>query len=469
MTIKMALFDENKSALKERLNSLDVQHLELENLVEAFGPPGFVFPPKESNNPWQGYARDGSIIDRSFAEDLLGFGVPLFFDDAAQALEVLAPILNSENAEIKRLVSTDFTPSLSYLTPRGLHWCAGAGRGASFGTWRQAHTLINADALSAAGLTGRGVKVFVVDQGINRNYIEGLGGTYGGGMGAPADGEIKMPGEGKVPYQSLNRRHGSMIVRTILELAPDAEIYDLPLIPKRISSVEAFVDYAVFAFLLLRFIFLSQPGPWVIVNPWGVVDRFGEGIRGDYTNNKDNWLNQIIGSIAEKHDVVFSAGNNGQFCANPRASGYDVGPGQSIFGANGHPEVTSVGAVRTDGAWVGASSQGPGPEDFSVDSVPPEKPDFCAPSWFVDNEHPELRSSGTSAAAAVTAGAMAALRDQAGWHDTTTVDPNALRIALRLGARQTDQSGWNERTGTGILNLAGAMGELPSLKLGKAT
>ncbi len=465
MSIRISLFDENLSGLKDKLESLKVDQLEFENLVGTYGPPGWVEPTSESNNPWKGTNRDGTLRDQISSDSELGLGVPLLFSSKEEVRDVLAPVLESDDPKIARLISADFTPSLMDLALRGQHWCSGTGRGFRFGNWRQARGLIGADALSAAGLTGKGVKIFVVDQGFNREYLESLGGTYGGGMDWTSDVESKKAGEGKVPHQSLRRRHGSVMVRTLVELAPDAEFFDLTLIPTRITSVEAFVQHAKWALLFLWLEFLSQPnsGPWIIVNSWGIVDRFGESLRGDYTNNANNWLNIIIRFIAQRHDVVFAAGNNGQFCPNPRASRYDVGSGNSIFGANGLPGVTSVGAVRTDGAWIGMSSQGPGPVDFAEDGTRPEKPDFCAPSWFVGNTDPVLRNSGTSTAAAVTAGAIAAMRDENGWNDTTAVSPNDLRLALRLGARPVDRKGWNERTGTGVLNIPGAFDELPNL------
>ena len=76
-------------------------------------------------------------------------------------------------------------------------------------------------------------------------------------------------------------------------------------------------------------------------------------------------INLLIDFIdARGHDIVFAAGNCGQFCPNPRCD-WDAGPGTTILGANSHPKVLTVGAVRTDGLWLGYSSQGPGQQELS--------------------------------------------------------------------------------------------------------
>ena len=52
-----------------------------------------------------------------------------------------------------------------------------------------------------------------------------------------------------------------------------------------------------------------------------------------------------LGSIVNDGiDVVFSAGNCGQFCPDRRCGETDRGPGHSIWGANSHPRVLTFGA-----------------------------------------------------------------------------------------------------------------------------
>jgi hypothetical protein len=155
-------------------------------------------------------------------------------------------------------------------------------------------------------------------------------------------------------------------------------------------------------------------------------------------------------------DVVFAAGNCGQFCPSQRCGGLDRGPGHSIWGANAHPLVITVGAVRSDETWLGYSSQGPGPEHLAV-----EKPDICAPSQFCETYDAASLSSGSSASCALTAGAVAALRGNPKW-DQATVTPEAMRAALMGSARKpVGPAGWDNRLGYGILDAAATITALP--------
>jgi subtilisin family serine protease len=154
-------------------------------------------------------------------------------------------------------------------------------------------------------------------------------------------------------------------------------------------------------------------------------------------------------------DVVFAAGNCGEFCPSQRCGGLDRGPGHSIWGANAHPLVITAGAVLTDETWLGYSSQGPGPVALAT-----QKPDFCAPSQFCETNDASVLNSGTSAACAMTAGVLAALRSNPAW-DQFTVTPATMKAALITSARKTLGPAWNERLGYGILDAAKAIAQLP--------
>jgi hypothetical protein len=118
--------------------------------------------------------------------------------------------------------------------------------------------------------------------------------------------------------------------------------------------------------------------------------------------------------------------------------------------------VITAGAVRSDETWVGYSSQGPGPELLAV-----QKPDLCAPSQFCESYDAALLSSGSSAACAMTAGVVAALRGNPKW-DQVTVPPETLRVALTTSARKpAGPAGWDNRLGFGILDAAAAIAALP--------
>lgn len=442
MPLDLFLFAKNKNELVEYLKTADLD-------------PGELLPEEllgdlETNNPWRLLGADGEEIRVVDRDGNSGFGVSLRRGDK-EAIRILDQ-LRSTDGPSSRSVGIEIQPDTLGLALRGQNWCGGFGQGSTFGTRRHANRLINQSALKSAGLTGAGVNIVVVDQGLNQQYLEDLGGVFGGGMSAFADGKLKSPGVGDVAYSSLPKRHGSMLLRSIVDLAPNARVFDLPLLPRRIDDVDNFTLNAAFTKFLFGLFHDLDQGPWIFLNAWGIIDRFAEPIRGDYTANLShplNWLTRIIG---QNSDVVYAAGNSGQFCADPRAPGYDRIPGQAVFGANGLPEVTCVSAVRSDGEWIGASSQGAGP--FMFGDERDEKPDLAAPSWFTETNDATMRSTGTSAASAVVAGSIAALRQ--GW-SPKMVSPAEMRTVLRRSARKVSRGDWNERTGAGVIDLAAAI------------
>ncbi len=334
---------------------------------------------------------------------------------------------------------------------RADHWCATADDPA-FGDRARARRLIGADALAAGGLRGQNVNVAIIDQGMNRAAIDPR--NWGGGLNW----------KGIEPGSAPRTSHGMMIARNVLDVAPDAVLFDVPLIPPRITQPLVFAAnaHAAFVALLQAIGFLRRfarwSGPWVLVNAWAIFDRTSEHPLGDYSENRHpngHPLNHVIGAAAQQHgiDVVFAAGNCGQFGPDPRCGELDRGPGRSIWGANAHPDVITVGAVRSDGRWIGASSQGPGPE-----ALERRKPDLSAPSWFCETLDAAVRNGGTSAASGVAAGVVAALRShpERDWC-AARVGPAVLKQALIDSARKFDGPDWTGRLGSGALDAAAAL------------
>lgn len=319
-----------------------------------------------------------------------------------------------------------------------------------------ARRLMGAAALASAGLDGAGVNVVIVDQGLDRNRIPAA--HWGGGWAVrDASGVVHRPG------RTEHADHGTMIARNVLDIAPKARIYDVPLLPPRISNVPLFISDAEGVWRRVRkWIHRHrhrQPwsGPWVICNAWGIFDRASESPHlGDYTENPLHPFNIVVGDTVavDGLDVVFAAGNCGQFDPSPRCGALDRGPGHSIYGANSHASVLTAGAVLPDETWLGYSSEGPGQLRLAL-----AKPDLCAPSNFRETQDAHVLNTGTSAACALTAGAVAALRSR--WPGTT-VPPQALKLLLTFTARQPAGSGWNRRLGNGILDAGAALRELSS-------
>jgi hypothetical protein len=151
-------------------------------------------------------------------------------------------------------------------------------------------------------------------------------------------------------------------------------------------------------------------------------------------------------------EMVFAAGNCGQFCPDPRCGAYDVGPGKSVYGANAHPKVLTVGGITTHPIAIGSSSQGEGPVALAA-----EKPDLVAPSMFSEGSDRHTRNGGTSAACAMAAGVLAALRQRWGPKDVT---PEVMNQCLRETAWRPGPPGWDGRLGYGVINAEAALNRL---------
>lgn len=338
----------------------------------------------------------------------------------------------------------------------GEYWCPATPEQALFGTRRQAGNLIHAGTLHQNELFGDNVNVVVVDHGLDQRFVTNFQGGWQH-INPYNSADIHFPGM----TVGSEAEHGLMMVRNIHDAAPNANIWDLPLIPPRIWDINVFINDAQAAFnqMLSDIMVLSTvprwSGPWILVNGWAVFDRRSERPPGDYTNRLTNPFNVAISqAVQQGRDVIFSAGNCGQFCPDGRCGPWDIGPGQSVLGANSHPDVISVGAVRTDAMWLGYSSQGPGQPNLD-----PKKPDFCAPSGFAETADAYTGNTGTSAACGVTAGVVAALRSRAGW-GPGIVSPAQLRKTLNATTRKIQGPLWNERLGNGILDVRAAINVL---------
>ena len=320
-----------------------------------------------------------------------------------------------------------------------------------FGNRRGADALLGTDYLrQRQDASGNGVNVVVVDQGVDKELVRRLGGTFGGGWTKPS---LRNPGETK-------GGHGAMLVRNVLSIAPNVTIFDCPAVPEEIGNVRRFLSeiHAAYSHMLGGIAHLRSVdpgkwgGPWVFLNAWATFNRGTEQPPGDYTNNPDHQFNKLISrTVSSGFDVVFAAGNCGQFQSSRKCGNCDQGPGHSILGANSHPRVLSVGAVRVDGMWLGYSSQGPGQSKMAR-----HKPDLCAPSQFHETDDAYTGSTGTSAASALAAGVVAALRTR--W-DASALPPDELKMLLMLTARRREGQEWNRQLGNGILDSAAAFDE----------
>ena len=278
---------------------------------------------------------------------------------------------------------------------------------------------LGADKLRGPGITGKNVRIVVVDTGID--------GTHAGPTGQPLQKNISSSFKSLPGYNpgSAGADHGTMVAFDCLLAAPDAALCDYPLLQASGKSWQSFLSDALSAFANLMDLIQKEPGPLVVNNSWALYNRSGDAPVGspeNYSANPNHPFNQMVGSLVSAGaDVLFAAGNCGEDCPDGLCGTNDVGPSQSIHGANSHPSVITVGAVTVGKQWLGYSSQGPG-------GLARQKPDLCAYSHFVGSGIFKA-DAGTSAACPVASGVVAALRQA--WPKVT---PEVVKGALEKSA-----------------------------------
>lgn len=305
------------------------------------------------------------------------------------------------------------------------------------GTRADVHAALNLSSLQSAGHEGMGVKVAIVDSGVDGSQLNVVGGWSNRA--------------GVAPGQGAAGSHGTMCALDVLIAAPSSQIHDYPLLQSVGGHWVAFLSDAIRFFSEIMIQQLQHPGPMVVNNSWGMFDRSTDAPQG---NSQNYWANSqhpfntltsaLVGAGA---DVLFAAGNCGSPNPDIRCGAGDVGSGQSIHGANSHPEVISVAAVTVNDDRLAYSAQGPGALDN-------DKPDLAAFSHFLyANKNPDVHS-GTSAACPVAAGAVAAIRSKP---SARHLPPADIKHALLSNARDVaGTGGWGPDYGYGVIDVGAA-------------
>jgi hypothetical protein len=351
--------------------------------------------------------------------------------------------------------------------------------------WRDrdgAERLTDAAALrDFAAQGGETVNVVIVDNGFDEGYLRAL---YGPGPSfAPKTFIQNLPGGVPARRGAPSARHGDMIARNVLAMAPFARLIDMPILPDSVDDVGRFTSDVINAFdSLLDRVKAAPHEAWVIVCAWGVSSRrFETGVQ-NFSDDPRHILNARIAALVDHGaDVVFSAGNNGLMAPDPRSRAMDRGPHLSIFGAAALPDVLTVAACDCQGDWIGVSAQGAEPEpmhrrarvsfrDPAISLTPfddPRKPDIAAPSWFVERGDRYALSAGTSGACGFTAGFVAAARRRIG---PQALPPAKLIDIIRDTARPIGHRGGADRAraaalrqGAGVIDGAALAAALEPL------
>lgn len=300
------------------------------------------------------------------------------------------------------------------------------------GTITDVAKYFGADQIWAAGFRGEGIVVGVVDGGITAEgrdigpseTIHRVNNVIGG----PASDwgtTAKEWGE-----------HGNMSATDVLGMAPAAKLYDC-----RISGGDAISNaLKVFDWAIKQY--QTDGTPQILTNSWGIYQESWDEF---YANNPEHpFTRKVVEAIELGILVLFAAGNCGGSCPSQRC-GTDTGSGKSIWGANGHPLVMTVGAVNKEEQFIGYSSQGPA-------SLDPNKPDFCSVSHFKGYF---ASDNGTSAACPIAAGVVALLKQA-----KSDLNQQQAKELLKSTAKNIGEPGFDHHSGAGIIQAKAAFDQL---------
>jgi subtilisin family serine protease len=321
------------------------------------------------------------------------------------------------------------------------------------GTDKDVETQLNVSALGGCGMDGTGVRVAIVDTGFNVEYLRSKG------KPTRFDAQLSwapavMAGQAPIAPGNEPVDHGTMVAYDVMIAAPNATLIDVPLLSPRRGG--AFTSSAIAAYRHLMWV-MSQPSRFsqnpslVVNNSWATWDIRGDFPIGDprnYSANANHPLNKIVTALAQQGaDIVFAAGNCGGQCPPYRSAKCGGAFGRTIYGANSLPDVLTVGAVDVTRDILAYSALGPG-------FIEPRKPDLTAYSHFAGSGVYSA-DSGTSAAAPVASGVVAALRTKTPYvaADPTT-SPAAIRQRLTSGAIDGGPIGFDFEYGHGVIDTA---------------
>lgn len=296
------------------------------------------------------------------------------------------------------------------------------------GTIEDVAKYLGCDRLWEKDIKGKGIVIGICDTGVEKSKIPAVIGGW-------------SPNSKYPPGIDL-RDHGSMCATDALGMCPEAKIYDIGVLKSKHPGFSGLLSDAVSAYQWAIEQYKMDGTPHILSNSWGMYKKRWAS---DYAENPEHpFTRKVVEAIDTGMILTFAAGNCGSKCpANGCDS--DVGPGKSIWGASGHPKVTTVGAANILEEWIGSTSQGPAALD-------PKKPDFCAPSHFKGYTDCD---NGTSAANSVCAGVIGLLKS---YDPTLTQD--IIKDALQKTARNLCDSGWDPHSGYGMIQAEAAFNKI---------
>jgi subtilisin family serine protease len=288
---------------------------------------------------------------------------------------------------------------------------------------------LRCDRIWKRGIRGRGVVIGICDNGVNNTKVPACTGGW-------------SPTQSYQPGSAPANSHGTMCAFDAAGMAPEAEILDIAILKSTVGGGSGILSDAITAFHWALHEYRTGKKPMILSNSWGIYRKKWAP---DYATNPNHPFTRKVVEVIDAGIVVtFAAGNCGSMCPSSKC-GFDVGPGQSIWGANGHPKVITVGAANIQDEWIGYTSQGPAALDQ-------KKPDFCSPSHF---EGARTSDNGTSAANPVCAGVIALLKSR-----DPEIQPDIIKKALSETAKNLCTPGWDRNSGHGMIQAEHAFNQL---------
>lgn len=328
------------------------------------------------------------------------------------------------------------------------------------GTDLDIERLLQVEELRRRGLDGTGVRVVIVDTGINLNYLRRRGKM------PTFDSNLSWGPLGGQPLGNMPIDHGTMCAYDVCIAAPGCTIVDHALLTSRTpggSVMEGFLSDAVQSYGILLSYLMKAPEPFagdhmprtlVVNNSWGMFHPswdFPVGTPQNYSDNPNHPFNIIVASLeAAGADVLFAAGNCGTECPDSRCEGVT---NAGIYGANSSSAVTCVAGVITSKERIGYSTKGPGRLDQN-------KPDIASFTHFAGSGV-YAADGGTSAATPVAAGVVAAIRRL---YPASVLSPAQLRDLLRTTAEPQGNGRFDYEYGYGVINVRGLLNALENIQ-----
>jgi subtilisin family serine protease len=331
------------------------------------------------------------------------------------------------------------------------------------GTDLDVERMLLVEELHRRGLDGSGVKVVIVDTGINLNYLRARGKT------PRFDPSLSWGPLEDQPLGDMPVDHGTMCAYDVCIAAPGCTLVDHPVLTSLApggSVMEGLLSDAVQSYGLLLSYMTRAPQPFagdhvprtlVVNNSWGMFHPSWDFPAGDpqnYSDNADHPFNIIVASLeAAGADILFAAGNCGTECPDGRCQGETAA---GIYGANSSPAVTCVAGVVINKERIGYSTKGPGRLESG-------KPDVASFTHFAGSGV-YAADGGTSAATPVAAGVVAAIRRL---YPSSVLPPAQLRDLLRDTAERRGNRRFDYEYGYGVINVQGLLEALEASTAGQ--